>query len=64
MFTNSLPPDEKESEKDELEVLDHFVGNVEIHASWSFGFEEASTASDSAMGLDDDSLRVTVYKLK
>jgi hypothetical protein len=32
--------------------------------SRSFGFEEASAASDSAVGFDDDGLCVTVYKLK
>jgi hypothetical protein len=62
--TNSLLPDEKESEEDRFEVLGHFVGNVEVHASWGFGFEEASTTGDSTMGFDNDSLCVTVYELK
>ena len=63
-LTDPLLPDEEESEEDEFGAFDHFVGDVEIHTSWSFGFEEASAASDLAVGFHDDGLRDTVHKLK
>lgn len=62
--TDPLLPDEKEGEEDEFDVFDYFVGNVEIHASWCFSFEETSTASDLAVGFGNYSLSVTVYKLE
>ena len=63
-FTNSLLPDKKESEEDEVRGLDYLVGNIKIHVSWGFGFEKASALGDSAVRFYDDGLCVTVHKLK
>lgn len=62
-LANSLLPNKKESEENELEVFSHFVGNVKIQISGCFDLEEASTTVDSTVGFDNDSPRVTVYKL-
>jgi hypothetical protein len=63
-LTDPLLPDEKEGEEDEIRIFGHFVGDIEVHVPWWFGFEEGSAVGDSAMGFDDDLFRLTVYELK
>jgi len=45
-------------------VFGHFIGDVEVHVPRGFGFEEASTPSDSTVGFDHYGFRVVVYELK
>ena len=44
-------------------MFDHFVGDVEVHVPWGFGFKECTATGYSAVGFDDDGFRVSVYKL-
>lgn len=62
-LANSFLPNKKESEENEFEVFSHFIGNVEIQKSGGFDLEEASTTVNPTVGFDNDSLRVTFYKL-
>lgn len=63
-FAHSLVPDEEECEKNEFRVVGHFLRNIEVHASRSFGSGEPSVPTHSPMGFDHDCFRVVVNKLK
>lgn len=61
-FADSLFPDQEESEEDEVNIVDHFAGDVEVHVSRGLGFDETSATSDLAVGFGDDGFRITIYK--